>query len=245
MADRDQSNNSGDQELGGDLTKPANIATILSYKVNRRILVITAVGVAVTIIALFVSCSGSGGGDTTTVSGDGNNIDDNSGARNEASSGACAQFGDNNTCLVQLQEDVEKTSEETATDEQFKIALAKKSTDEPVEPGPWPYVVVDTVEKGLDLGLWARSTNDVKGDHVGIALNHNIVWADCVAASSYSPVEGTPNDVGPKWLRVRWPNDQLSERLMHSNPSNDKRAWMYLGYTVPMYHNGNILACAS
>lgn len=229
-----------------ELPKPTP-ATNSSHLPNRALLAAGVLGLAAAVAVTFASCGGPDQTTTQSVSvpGNSNDVDQNAGAHNEASSGACAQFGDNNTCVVQLEEDVEKASAGT-TDAEFKAELAKKSTARPTEPGPWPYVVVDTVVNDINEGLWARSTNLVKGDHLGVALNHTIIWADCTTTSDYSPLpDGDANNVGPRWLFVRWNNAEVSERPMQSNPSDGKHAWMYLGYAVPMYHNGDIPECAT
>lgn len=212
---------------------------------HRWLLGGASLGLVAAVAFAFVSCGGPDENPTQSisVSGNGNDVDQNSGAHNEASSGACAQFGDNNTCVVQLQADAAKASAAAPTDEQFKADIANKSTSKPTEPGPWPYLIVDTVEHGINEGLWARTTNELKGDRLGVTLNRGIIWADCVATSDYSPLpEGDANNVGPRWLSVRW---NLTDRTKHSNPSDTGHAWMYLGYTIPMYHNGDIPECSA
>lgn len=167
------------------------------------------------------------------MSGSGNNVNQNAGLQNQAS-GTCGQIGTGNTCVVQLQE----LAKDTPTDDDFKAEIAKRSTSAPVPPGPWAFVVIDTGE----LGLFARSANVAQANRLGYALNREVVWADCVATSDFLP-PSPGNDVGPRWLKVRWKNDQPGGGHLLSDPGDSKQAWMYRGLTVPFGHNGDIPPC--
>jgi len=228
---------SGDsQKQGDDLSVAADKATILGLNISRKALLWTVIGVAVAVIAVVVTVvtsSGGGGGQNANVSGTGNNVNQNSGTQNQAS-GTCGQIGNGNSCVVQLQD----LSKDTPTDGEFKAKLEKLSTAAPASPGPWAFVIIDTG----NLGLFARSANIAQANRVGYAMNRDLVWADCVASSDFTPPD-PGNDVGPQWLKVRWKNDQPSSNHMLSDPGDTKQAWMYRGLTVPFGHNGDIPSC--
>lgn len=216
---------------GGEALSAADKATVLGLRISKRALAWTIVGVVVAVagvVAAFVLPGGGG----QSVSGTGNQVNQNSGS--QSATGACGQVGTGNSCVVQLQE----LAKESPTDEEFKAGVAKLGAAPPEEPGPWAFVVVDTGE----LGLFARSTNELQGSRVGLALNREMVWVDCMATSDFTPPDPT-NDVGPVWLKVRWKNDQTSATHMYSDPDDPKRAWMYRGLTVPFGHNGDVPDC--
>ncbi|MFD9732832.1 hypothetical protein [Umezawaea sp. NPDC059074] len=212
------------------------VATIKGLAVNKKILVLTAIGTTVAVITLAVSCSPSPPPDPGVhQSGTGNVvIQGNSG---------CGQVTDNGSCVVQLQELVSQADKAGDDEKSFKEALAARSTTAPTGSGPWPFVVVDTVIDGKNYGLYARTTNRVQAERQGTAANHNIIWADCEATSDYTPTDVTgDNNVGPRWLRVRWNPVGPMDRSV-SEPTATKYAWMYRGAAVPLEHNGEIPAC--
>lgn len=186
----------------------------------------------IAIVVTVITSSGDGG-QNADISGSGNNVNQNSGTQNQAS-GTCGQIGTGNSCVVQLQ----TLAKETPTDDQFKTELAKRSTAAPSPDGPWAFVVIDTG----DLGLFARSGNVARADRIGYAINRELVWADCVATIDFTPPEPI-NNVGPRWLKVRWKTDQPNGNHQLSDPGDTKRAWMYRGLTVPFGHNGAIPSC--
>lgn len=166
-----------------------------------------------------------------------------SGTGNSISVGPCGQviYG---SCEVELKEDVSRLSEAAPTDDDLKAELAKEATAEPatIGPGPWPFMVVDTFEDGIDYGLYARTTNRLVGERLGTAANRTLVWVDCAAISDFTPKVDSVTDVGPQWLQVRWKPTEPNLRGV-SEPSGTQRAWMYRGGLVPVKHNGNIPPC--
>lgn len=198
--------------------------------VNKKILVLTAIGTTAAVVALAVSCNAPPPPDPgIRQEGTGNtNILNN-----------C----DNSSCVIQIQDFITQADKAADDEKSFKDALAARSTSAPTGSGPWPFVVVDTVIDGKNYGLYARTTNGVQAERQGTAANHSIIWADCVATSDYTPIDVTgDNNVGPKWLRVRWNPAGPMDRSV-SEPNATKSAWMYRGATVPVEHNGEIPTC--
>lgn len=230
-----------DTEQQQNLTWQAKVATVLTLRLTRWALAVAVVGVTVSIVVGFASCSPNPtSSQTGTVSGTGNNLNQNSGTQNEFSNSTCGQLNNGSTCVIQLRNNLSALSQSADTDKTLKAELAKKATAPPAGAGPWPFVVVDS---GID-GLYPRSTNELYADRLGIARNRSIVWAECVATSHFTPLDLDPvNNVGPRWLRVRWKTDTPSQPSFDSDPSDTKRVWMYFGFLVPLEHNGQIPAC--
>ena len=154
---------------------------------------------------------------------------------------ACARPADDPSCAEQAYTAL-RLAEAAATDDaQLRTVLRShpRTTAEPRGRGPWPFVVVDTDE----AGLYARTTGTLDAQRVGIAPNHRIVWADCVAMSGFTPpgVGGT-TDAGPTWLKARW-RHQDSQAQAESRPGEEQTAWMYRGYLEPLQHNGSLTPC--
>jgi hypothetical protein len=216
------------------LERQSFIATIRSYLLNRWALAVAAVALAASVVIGLESIASDGeGGQRAGATGTGNTIN-----QNQVTDSVCGLVGDNSSCVVQLERSVESLSEMAATDDELKAALARQATGSPSGDGPWPFIVVDTGTQGL----FARTTNEVRADRVGVAANRSIVWADCVATSGFTPAQPR-HDFGPKWLRVRWKSNQPTQAFLQSDPSDPKRAWMYLGYTMPYKHDGQIPPC--
>jgi hypothetical protein len=210
-----------------------------SWLAAAQSVVLTRWSLGVAVIALVVSvffgatsCTApeSPGGSSNpgvSVSGTENTVTQNQ------VSGTCAQVADGSNCVVTLTQAVTKASQSSATDAEFKSELTKSATPAPADPGPWPFVVVDTG----DLGLFARSGNEVNAERLGTALNRTIIWADCVATSSFAPADATgDNAVGPLWLKVRWAAVGPMQNSV-SEPTEQATAWMYRGLAVPLQHN--------
>jgi hypothetical protein len=206
---------------------------------NRWTLVVAVMVAAGTIFGVAVACGHNSGnsGQAASASGTGNSINQ--------SSGGCGQVSNNSTCVVQLQQAVKAAGDSAMDDAALKVRLTKEAKEQPVDfgSGPWPFVVVDTFNDGKDLGLFARTSNRINSDCIGTASNRTTIWADCVAVSDFMPpgVDAI-DDVGPKWLLVRWKPVPPQARSI-SEPSESQRAWMYLGDTVPLRHDGNIPSC--
>lgn len=217
--------------------RTSGTATVKSILLNRWTLLTSALTTAGTLLAVAVACgqdSGSGN-QSVAVSGTGNSVNQNS--------GTCGQVSNNSTCVVQLQEAVEQTAKSSPNDGEFKAKLAKEATADPagLGPGPWPFVVVDTFIDGQDWGLFARTTNREFGQRLGTAANRSMVWADCVVESDFIPPGAArENDVGPKWLLVRWKPVDPTQRSV-SEPNETQRAWMYSGHTEAQRQHPRLL----
>jgi hypothetical protein len=183
---------------------------------------------------------------------DGDNHAQNGAAAGEGNSvvqasGVCANVGPNSSCVVESPEEaktqVRQLDQQTSSDTEMRHLLAKRARGAPTGDGPWPFVVVDTVVDGNDIGLFARTTSEVRAEHLGVASNHSVVWADCEATSDFMPPDvNGDTDVGPRWLSVRW-KPVAPTALSVSEPNQDDHAWMYRGTLLPLDHDGHVPSC--
>ena len=124
-----------------------------------------------------------------------------------------------------------------ANAEQVRQRAKRFSNVKPVPPGPWPFSVIDVG----DLGLKIRSSGTKGGQQIGSAAENTAVWADCVLLTDFTPP--AENMVGPRWIRIRWPNNVPTRAYFTSEPSNPFEGWAYAGNLVPAGHNGEIPSC--
>lgn len=190
-----------------------------------------ALGVIVGVTFGFASACGSDEPPTPghTQSGSGNVICDN-----------------NSSCTIEPEQaqDIVKDAEGKAGDSDAKLKKSLRgapgATEPPGEPGPYPFTVVDTA----NLGLFARTTNVVNGVRVGNTGNRELVWANCVAQSDFTPSDVSgENNVGPQWVQVRWKHLGSGQTRGLSEPNETQTAWMYRGALEPVGHNGEIPGC--
>jgi hypothetical protein len=153
--------------------------------------------------------------------------------------------GDGATCDVdieQVQNVVRQAVDAAGDDTELREELrADPGAGEPPSgKGPYPFLVVDTG----DLGLYARTGNEVQAARVGNTANHALVWADCATRSDFTPgdVSGE-TDVGPLWVEVRWKHLDGGQSRGLSEPDESQRAWMYRGALEPVGHNGDLPEC--
>ncbi|MBN6034197.1 hypothetical protein [Amycolatopsis sp. 195334CR] len=153
---------------------------------------------------------------------------------------------DGATCTVtlgQAQQLVQNAATQAGSDDTtLKKTLRAESgaSAPPSGPGPYPFVVVDTV----DLGLFARTANTVSAVRIGYTANRSLVWANCTARSDFTPSDVTgENNVGPIWLQVRWKHLPAGTNQGLSEPNETQTAWMYRGALEPVGHNGAIPPC--
>lgn len=218
----------------------ALIATILTHRLSRWMVIFGALSVAATVAGIVLA----GCGPSDPAPG-GVNVPGNSNTVN-APSGNCANVSGGN-CVVELSPTLshELTDASTAAgsdDGKFRQQLSQlpDADKQPAGPGPWPFVVVDTG----DLGLFARTSDTVNATRVGNAGNRSIVWVDCIAQSDFTPpdVSGV-NDVGPQWVQVRWKHLPSGTDRGLSEPTEAQTAWMYRGALLPLGSNGDIRKC--
>jgi hypothetical protein len=150
------------------------------------------------------------------------------------------------TCSVNITqvEEIVRAAEDVAGSDDSKLRkqlrAAPGATQPPDDPRPYPFLVVDTG----DLGLFARTTNVVNGVRVGSTGNHELVWANCVTRSDFTPSDVSgETDVGPLWVQVRWKHLDSGQTRGLSEPNETQTAWMYRGALEPVGHNGDIPAC--
>ena len=138
-------------------------------------------------------------------------------------------------CNITLQQAPNRPDEDVEKrDAPIKQELKSQATVPPSGNGPWPFVVIDTV----DPGLLVRTTNTLEGGKLGIVPDLKTVWAECEAHSGFVP-HGVTNETrlaGDAWVRVRWDGRE-------STPSGVQRGWMYRGALAPYQHTGAIPTC--
>jgi hypothetical protein len=106
----------------------------------------------------------------------------------------------------------------------------------PTGTGPWPFVVTDVG----DLGLQVRSSGRAQADQVGSAGDGGTLWVECVADTGFAPSGGGDS----LWARVRWPHRGHTTEYFNSAPAALYTAWAYADYLVPAGHNGAVPGCA-
>jgi hypothetical protein len=158
------------------------------------------------------------------------------GSSNRADAGSAVIDGSGNEVTVEYYEHFVEEAEGTSDHEEVRALAAEFSDVEPTGEGPWPFWVVVSPD-----GLQVRSTGTQEGDQVGSVTNGSTVWADCVATTEFDP--GAQSNVGPSWLRIRWPSDEPGTTFANSTPTAPFSAFVYRGYVVPAGHNGAIPAC--
>lgn len=124
-----------------------------------------------------------------------------------------------------------------ANAEHVRQRAKKFSSIKPIPPGPWPFRVVDVG----DLGLIIRSSGTKSGQQIGSAAEDTAVWADCALLTDFTPP--AENMVGPRWIRIKWPNNVPMRTFFNSEPSSSFEGWAYAGNLVPAGHNGEIPSC--
>lgn len=198
---------------------------------TRIAAVLTGLGVSVAVVFGIVSACGTDDPPPpgTSQNGTGNN---------SCSGGSTCSV--NITQVEQLVREAESVAGSDDTELRKQLRAAPGAAQRPTGSRPYPFIVVDTGE----LGLFARTTNVVNGVRVGNTANHELVWANCMATSDFTPsdVSGA-NNVGPKWVQVRWKHLAGGQVRGLSEPNETQTAWMYRGDLEPVGHNGDIPAC--
>lgn len=198
---------------------------------TRLAAVLTGVGVAVALTFGVVSACSTDDPQqpSTNQIGTGNN---------NCTSGSTCDV--NITHVDQIVRDAESAAGSDDSEMRKQLRAAAGATQPPKGPQPYPFLVVDTGE----LGLFARTTNVVNGVRVGNTANHELVWANCLATSDFTPgdVSGETN-VGPMWIQIRWKHLAGGQVRGLSEPNEKQTAWMYRGDLEPVGHNGDIPAC--
>lgn len=123
-----------------------------------------------------------------------------------------------------------------ATSEEARALAARYANVKPSPKGPWAFYVLDT-----QIGLKVRTSGVQAGVQIGSAGDGALVWAECRQITSFAPPAEFP--VGPRWLRIRWPNNNPTKKFMDSSPEDPYTGYVYEGYVVPAGHNGHIPAC--
>ncbi|MBM7774921.1 hypothetical protein JOD54_005125 [Actinokineospora baliensis] len=214
----------------------AHEATIKSWRISRWMIGVAVFAAVCTAIGLIIAfypdhqAQGVAQGDSAVNSG---------GTGNNPSQ--CGVVGAHASCQILQQAKAQgdtATTDDTAIRAQLRAR--PEATHPPTTPGPWPYAVLDTGA----LGLFARTTATAEATRVGNAGNLDIIWADCLATTDFTP-QGLREhlDVGPQWIKARWKHlDQGTTRGL-SEPTQPTTAYFYLGYLEPLGHNGDIPAC--
>lgn len=126
------------------------------------------------------------------------------------------------------------------TRRELKDLVAKFRDAEPIGEGPWPFYVHVN-----HIGLKVRTSGDVDGQQIGTAHNATTLWVECRLRTDFTPDRGDiVEDVGPRWLRVKWPHNQPGVIEPYtSSPDDPYVGYVYEAYAFPAGHNGEIRAC--
>jgi hypothetical protein len=163
----------------------------------------------------------------------------------DGSVGGCIQSGSTNPqCTIEQQ--VDEASKNAADARHLEQLVESFSKDDPVGPAPWSFLVYNTKDQaGNEIGLKVKAEPTMEGAQIGSARGRSLVWGECYASSSYNPEVGSDVDVGPKWLRVRWPTSTPSSAFADSSPYDAVHGYVYAGYALPFKHDGTIPDCSN
>ncbi|MBC6447571.1 hypothetical protein [Actinokineospora xionganensis] len=203
-----------------------------SWLATVRSLFFNKVSLAVAVIATAATVIGLAGRDPAPAVG---------GSQSAGSGNGCANVVGTCNNFQQLRDAAGQAGATAATDDDLRGRLRSRSDSKatPSGDGPWAFVVVDTATEGL----FARRDPRGAVDLVGTVPNRQTVWADCQVADGVVPAVDVANDVGGRWLRVRWRHlDAPSVRGM-SEPTETQVAWMYRGFLEPLGQNGDLRSC--
>ncbi|GAA2996746.1 hypothetical protein [Actinokineospora diospyrosa] len=214
----------------------AHEATIKTWRINRWMIAVAVFAALCTAVGLIIAtpdppAEGVAQGDSGVNSG---------GTGNSPSQ--CGVVGAGASCqiLEQARSHPEQAADADDTGVRAELRARPEANRPPAEPGPWAYAVVDTGA----LGLFARTTPTIEAARVGNAGNLDIVWADCVATSDFTPQAlKETNNVGPKWVKAHWRHLDAGITRGLSERDQPTTAYFYLGFLEPLGHNGDIPAC--
>jgi hypothetical protein len=193
---------------------------------------IAVIGAAAIILAALITGavtyfkSDGGSGNTSTQKGNGN-------ANNQGN--GCVIQGSENVCGQQQPNQNENPS-----------AFVKSVP--PTGPGPWQFIVVNTVlANGTDIGLTIRRCNvancGCSGPHcerLGFASEYSAVFAVCKTRTNFDAGTGD----SPIWFKVKWPNNRGgSSGTFESSRGDAFTGWAFGSYLAPQGHNGEIPNC--
>ena len=171
---------------------------------------------------------------------------------------ACEQSGPYNSC--QIQQLAGQVLKDNTTPQQMKEDIARFSHYSAPLSGPWPFFIYDTIITPEDIGLVEGATLATIGQDAGVrvwtipaksgrqpigrASLGSIVWVDCYVENDFHPQVPQDDDVGARWLRIRWPTTFISTEFVRSSlPTDQFVGYVYAGYTLPFTHNGKIPTC--
>jgi len=123
-----------------------------------------------------------------------------------------------------------------ASDEEFNNRIRANAIGDPKPPAPYRFTVI-TSEQGLKV----RTSGEPDGQQIGTATRHAVVWADCIQETSYNPDPSV--DAGPKWLKIRWPNQTPTLKAFNSERTQTTFGYVHLGWVLPVDHNGKLPPC--
>lgn len=220
-------NSSGEQSgvrSDNSLEERAHTATVAGFRVARRTLVWTIVGIIVAALSgVFAFLQLVDDKPTQSVEGSANQVVQGGGAITNNYFREVDEFKGAlppNPGAAQIRKSAEQYAEVN-----------------PDGTGPWPFVVV----ADPNLGLKVRTTGTTDGVQVGTAAYNTSVWVECRKDTGFNPAPGDPN--GAMWYRVKWPSEQSTSRFYNSSPGDRFDQWVYGGLIVPIGQNGKVPAC--
>src|SRR4051794_25014630 len=157
--------------------------------------------------------------------------------------GGCVQVGSTNPqCSVEQQAD--EASKNAADAAHLKKLVESFSAADPQGAPPWSFLVYNTRDQaGNEIGLKVRSGPELASTQIGSARGRALIWGECFVLSDFNPEAGSDVDVGPRWLRIRWPTSAPSTTFAESSPTDPAIGYVYAGYALPFNHNWNIPQC--
>jgi hypothetical protein len=196
----------------------------MAVSLTRKSLYWTAAGVVVAVASLIVTivlANGPSQGDTQQQSGSNNQ---------QAQDGGIVVGGN-----FSIQEFAQQVRAAPNLEEARRLADKYKNVS-PKRGQPAAFIIVDAPHH-----VWVRSAGTVDGYHIGAVYNGAPVWADCSTVTNFDPI--TTDDIGAKWLRIRWHTNKPNDQPAASQNSDKYYGWVYAGLTLPAGHNGEIPDC--
>lgn len=183
----------------------------------------TVVGAIAAVLALIPHSNG-GGTNNNQISGGAGNCIANGGVAN------CAP-------------PVPSVTSGTPSPDVLRERVHNFSNQEPTLPGPWPYLIYNTDAGGVS-GLKIKQGPGLGDPQLGSSATYDVVWAECLTVNQFTPPTRPEVNVGPVWLRIRWPNNRAGVTTFFSSSKSDPFvAYAYAGYALPYGHNGDIPPC--
>ena len=205
-------------------SKPEPRKLLTKRRVALAVLAFTAVGAIAAVFALLLpdtTDTSAGQDQSASANGSGNGVIQS--GRDISVVDGCITLG--GQCVVGDQ----------ASDTDIREALSElpENSQPPAGSGPWPFIVVDTMDGAKDLGLFIRdgyTESDRRLPGSPVCPHAKVVWAECRVTDGL--VADPSTAAGGLWFKVRYPE-----------VADSGDYWSYGGFLVPVGHNGSIPEC--